>query len=173
MPSLDQVNKKQTQKPALPSDVPTLQAMVVESHLLIEKLKLQIARMKRVQFGARSEQLDGQILQLELIVEDLETSYSAVAGHAAADDESMHDATSTPIVITASVAAASNDTRVRALPDHLPRERVRYEPQAAHGASNTCGTFNPSVASSGLRTRICSRAVTGFPKRSCVSTTAR
>ena len=139
MPSLDQVNKKQTQKPALPSDVPTLQAMVVESHLLIEKLKLQIARMKRVQFGARSEQLDGQILQLELIVEDLETSYSAVAGHAAADDESMHDATSTPIVITASVAAASNDTRVRALPDHLPRERVRYEPQAAHGASNTCG----------------------------------
>jgi hypothetical protein len=139
MPSLDQVNKKQTQKPTLPSDVPTLQAMVVESHLLIEKLKLQIARMKRVRFGASSEQLDAQILQLELIVEDLETSYSAVAGHAAADEESMHDAASTLIVIATSVAAASHDSRVRALPDHLPRERVRYEPQAAHGASNTCG----------------------------------
>jgi transposase len=135
MPAIDQVNKKQP----LPSDVPTLQAMVIESHLLIEKLKLQIARMKRVQFGASSEQLDGQILQLELIVEDLEASYSAcgtVAGHAAS---------SAPIMI-----AASNDTRTRALPEHLPRERVRYEPQAAHSTTNACGCKHCGAQSGGL-----------------------
>ncbi|HPT56962.1 MAG TPA: IS66 family transposase [Casimicrobium sp.] len=139
MPSLDQVNKKQTQKPALPSDVQTLQAMVIESHLLIEKLKLQIARMKRVQFGASSEQLDGQILQLELIVEDLETSYSAAAGHAVAADNDTMATLELPAITREQDAQAAKESRARALPEHLPRERVRYEPQAAHGRANACG----------------------------------
>jgi transposase len=151
MLSLDQIDKKTTQKRALPSDIPTLhamlaqrEAMLFERDVLIEKLKLQIARMKRVRFGASSEQLDGQILQLELIVEDLETSYSAAVGHAATDDETLRDVDGTPIEIEPS-AASVNGARVantRALPEHLPRERVRYEPQGANGASassNPCG----------------------------------
>ena len=47
---------------------------VVLSRLMIEKLKLQIARMKRVRFSASSEKLDTEIVQLELIVEDLEST---------------------------------------------------------------------------------------------------
>ncbi len=40
----------------------------------IEKLKLEIARLRRMQFGRSSEKLSERIEQLELIVEDLETS---------------------------------------------------------------------------------------------------
>lgn len=133
----DQFDKKRT----LPSDIPTLQAMLVERDLLIEKLKLQIARMKRVQFGASSEQLDSQILQLELIVEDLETSYSVVAGPArAAGDEAMALADAAAIA-PEQAAVAAKQSRARAQPQHLPRERVRYEPQgmvSAMGASGSC-----------------------------------
>ena len=35
--------------------------------LLIEKLKLQIARFKRTQFGSSSERYEGQLQQLELL----------------------------------------------------------------------------------------------------------
>ncbi|MGL4232181.1 MAG: IS66 family transposase [Casimicrobium sp.] len=139
MPTPDQTENKRT----LPSDIATLramlaerEAMLIERDLLIEKLKLQIARMKRVQFGASSEQLDGQILQLELIVEDLESTYSVIASHAAAStSETIARSDGEPLVAAISTDASS---RARVLPEHLPRERVRYEP-TAHGASNTCG----------------------------------
>ena len=42
--------------------------------LLIEKLKLQIARFKRTQFSSSSERYEGQLLQLELLVKDLEAT---------------------------------------------------------------------------------------------------
>jgi transposase len=129
----DPLDKKRT----LPSDIPTLQAMLaqreamlIERDLLIEKLKLQIARMKRVQFGTSSEQLDGQILQLELIVEDLETSYSVVAGAASAvGDEVMAPLDAAATITPEQAAQAAKQSRARALPQHLPRERVCYEPQ--------------------------------------------
>ena len=128
---------------ALPDDVAALKALaaqqaseIIERDLLIEKLKLQIARMRRVQFGQSSEKLDGQILQLELIVEDLESTYREVAGHAASGTgELIANAQTLPVAGDDSTGVA----RIRSLPEHLPRERVHYEPQAAHGASSTCG----------------------------------
>jgi len=45
--------------------------------LMIEKLKLQIARFKRMQFGRRSEQHDAHVAQLELIVDELEINLAA------------------------------------------------------------------------------------------------
>jgi hypothetical protein len=50
---------------------------------LIENLKLQIAKLKRMQFGRSSEKLKAQIEQLELIVEDLEAT-QAHAGRSGA-----------------------------------------------------------------------------------------
>ena len=47
---------------------------VIEARLLIEKLKLQIARFKRIQFGRKSERHDERVAQLELIVEELEAN---------------------------------------------------------------------------------------------------
>lgn len=38
----------------------------------IEQLKLQVAKLRRVQFGRKSEKLDYQIEQLELQLEDLQ-----------------------------------------------------------------------------------------------------
>ena len=49
----------------------------------IEKLKLEIARLKRAQFGRSSEQLGERIAQLELIVEELETTQVQRAPRAA------------------------------------------------------------------------------------------
>ena len=46
---------------------------------LIEKLKLEIARLKRMQFGRGSEKSDDRIAQLELIVEILEMSQAQIA----------------------------------------------------------------------------------------------
>jgi transposase len=46
------------------------------------------------------------------------------------------------MMLDQSVAAPSIETRARTLPEHLPRERVRYEPQgvaSAMGASGSCG----------------------------------
>lgn len=118
-------------KLSLPSDVQSLHAMVLERDLLIEKLKLQIARMKRARFGASSEQLDTQIVQLELIVEDLESTLSAHATDATTQTSPSDDAA------TSKAAAATPATLAsRALPDHLPRERLMYEPKH-HGLTGS------------------------------------
>ena len=129
-------------KVTLPSDVQSLHAMVlerdamvIERDLLIEKLKLQIARMKRARFGASSEKLDTQILQLELIVEDLESTLSAHEVLPAAATAADATAQTNPCD---DVTVKSNAPERRALPEHLPRERVVYAPLGglAHAA---CG----------------------------------
>ncbi len=60
----------------LPNDVETLKRLVIEQasalyseRLLVEKLKLQIARLRRMQFGSSSERHGERIAQLELLVE--------------------------------------------------------------------------------------------------------
>src|SRR5512138_49106 len=105
----------------LPDDIDTLKRLVLEReaelatarqttlHLSawIEKLKLEIARLKRMQFGRSSERLGERIDQLELIVEDLETSQA----------QARPDS-----------APAEKRAPVRKpLPAHLPRETVRHE----------------------------------------------
>ena len=58
--------------PPLPNDVESLKQLVIEQRVLlasrdvlIEKLKIELLRLKRMQFGRSSEQLDTQIAQLE------------------------------------------------------------------------------------------------------------
>jgi transposase len=128
--------------------------MLLERDLMIEKLKLQIARMKRARFGQSSEQHDSHILQLELIVEDLEsTAGTIVSGALATNTE-----TSTEISTEASneaqaivADAKAPPPRARALPAHLPRERVRYEPiNAAAAANAACGCKHCGAAANEL-----------------------
>ena len=61
-----------------PDDVEALKALVLAQQALlseraveIEHLKLVIAKLKRLQFGRRSEKLDQEIEQLELRLEEL------------------------------------------------------------------------------------------------------
>ncbi|HET8548922.1 MAG TPA: IS66 family transposase [Bryobacteraceae bacterium] len=78
----------------------------------IERLKLLIAKLKRLQFGRSSEKLDRQIGQLELVLEDLEANRAARTIR----QESP----------AARPAPKEKPVR-RPLPAHLPRERVVHE----------------------------------------------
>ena len=131
----------------LPDDVATLRALVVDLHtrlqsrddaLLareaqlqagqqelvylrtwIEKLKVEIARLRRMQFGRSSEQLTERIEQLELIVEEFEASAAQ------------------PTAATVAPQAPANKPVRKPLPAHLPRETVIHAPDSA---CPDCGT---------------------------------
>ena len=106
--------------PDLPDDVDALRALLIESRaqtaklsatvrhheLQIEKLKLQLAKLRRMQFGRSSEKLAQQIEQLELLIEELET----------------------PVTLPARRATSTlpETPARRALPEHLPRESVMH-----------------------------------------------
>jgi len=114
----------------LPDDVATLKRLLIEHHaqsqidrLLIEKLKLQIARLRRMQFGKSSERHEERVAQLELIVEELEANLPA-------EEES---APSTPPADSGKEKPAR-----KPLPDHLPRTTQEHAP--ACGCPH-CGTL--------------------------------
>jgi transposase len=107
----------------LPDDVVTLQALLSEALASIadrdreiERLKVQIDKLKRMHFGRKSEQLDRQLDQLETQLEDLAT------GQGAAD------------VRRARARSPSSGVSVQApkeaLPAHLPREDRVLEPDS-------------------------------------------
>jgi len=84
--------------------------------LEIEKLKVQIARLRKQRFGRSSEKLDHEIEQLELIMEDLEASETPAAA--------------SPTAAPPAVETKSRTGR-RPLPEHLPRREVVHEPSCA------------------------------------------
>jgi transposase len=101
---------------SLPDDVALLKRMLVAAETEIEKLKAQLARLRRLQFGRSSEKLETTIAQLELLLEDVE-------------EERGDSEPSEPV---AAQAAIAHDKPVRRpLPDHLPREEVVHGPAAA------------------------------------------
>ena len=70
----------------LPDDIESLKRLVIEqqAQLLsreveIEKLKIELARLKRLRYGRSSEKLDERIAQLELVLEELEASEAQLA----------------------------------------------------------------------------------------------
>jgi transposase len=85
----------------------------------IEHLKLLIAKLRRIQFGRRSEKVQRQIEQLELRLEDLEARKAEPTRQA----ESQLPATA-----AANLLIAAKPAR-RPLPEHLPRETQTYEPK--------------------------------------------
>jgi transposase len=91
----------------------------------IEHLKLLIARLRRVQFGRKSEKLDREIEQLELRLDELEATQAEKVV-----------ASQTPAVPVSAVNAAAKPAR-RPLPEHLPRETRKYPPKQA--ACPDCG----------------------------------
>jgi transposase len=77
--------------PDLPNDVEALKGMILErsaklevaealvisQKLELEKLRFEIACLKRTKYGRSSEQLDRDLLQMQLSIEDLEASLAA------------------------------------------------------------------------------------------------
>lgn len=123
----------------LPNDIESLKRLVMERsaaleaaeaqllarQLEIQALKLQIARLRRMQFGRSSERLDAQLTQLEFKLEELET-------------EAAHFSPA------AAPRAANRPPAVRRpLPEHFPREQRVYQPPATCVCPQCGGTLRP------------------------------
>src|SRR5579862_4807599 len=91
----------------------------------IAKLKFQLARYRRAEFGRSSEKLGREIEQLELAIETLE------------EDQAERLAAASPSVAAVIADAVERHKPARRpLPDHLPREEIRHH---APGACPSCG----------------------------------
>ena len=118
--------------PDLPDDPDELRrfaaALAAEVHaktLLIEKLKMQLAVLRRARFGRSSEKLDREIEQLELLIGDIEESEAQRQTQA----EALSNEPPSP--------APMKKPSVRApLPDHLLLETIVHE---APCVCPTCG----------------------------------
>jgi len=116
----------------LPDDVDELKRRLIaaEAGLLAktleaEKLKIELARLRRMSFGQSSERIEREIEQLELRLEEIEAT-TAGAGMVEASEP---DPGPSP----------SNEKKPRRkLPDHLPRREERHEPATC--ACPRCGS---------------------------------
>jgi transposase len=91
------------------------QERLAERDAEIERLNLIIAKLRRMQFGQSSEQLDETIGQLELSLEELEAVRAESVALVAAETPANHE------------VPAKRPIR-KPLPDHLPRETVEHTP---------------------------------------------
>jgi len=94
----------------------------------IEKLKVQLAALRRDRFGKSSEKLAAEIGQLEMLIGDLEEdqAQAAAAADAKAKAKGQPDKPRRPALR-------------KPLPDHLPRETILHEPVFAC----CCGCTDP------------------------------
>ena len=90
------------------------------SEIAVERLKLEVARLRRKRFGASSER-SARIDQLELTLEDLEETLAETEAQATSEPEAYATSTSSP-----------RKPARRPLPEHLPRERI------VHPGPTTC-----------------------------------
>jgi transposase len=104
---------------ACQSELKVAELSVQYKALEIEKLKLQIAKLRRMQFGRSSERIARQIEQLELRLEELETGDAESVAKAEAEAD-----TAEPV---APIRERTKPKR-QPLPDHLPRQEVVHQP---------------------------------------------
>ena len=95
-------------------------AELLHRDFLIEAMRVQIDRLRRMQFGASSEKLSQETARSELALEELEAA--------------------APVVPTTSVPSlGEHPTPIRALPEHLPPEDVVAQPPSCTCACPDCG----------------------------------
>jgi transposase len=105
---------------ACQGELKAAQTAVQFKALEIEKLRFQIAKLRRMQFGRSSERITRQIEQLELQLEELETSEA-------------EDVTRAEASAPAAPAGARAKSKRKPLPDHLPRQEVLHQPAGDGG----------------------------------------
>lgn len=86
------------------------QALLISQKLELEKLRFEIACLKRMKYGRSSEQLDQQLTQIQLTLEDLESSLAQ-----------------TPEAVRPAPKEPPQKPVRRAPPEHLPREEVVHQ----------------------------------------------
>ncbi len=120
-----------TDPDALRAFAAALQSELYAKTLHVEKLKAQLATLRRARFGQSSEKLDRQIDWLEQAIGDIEEAEAA--------NEVRQEAT--PAMASRSQARVARVGNRRPLPEHLPREIV------AHAGACIC----PACGSERLR----------------------
>lgn len=102
--------------------IEALEADLGHERITVEKLKFQIANLRRAKYGQSSERIDEEIGQLELVLEDLVESRaeSAARGHVASPQGERE----------------KRQPVRKPLPGHLPRENVEH---AAPCVCPSCG----------------------------------
>ena len=108
------------------AELAAAKAGLMAKALELEKLRLQIAWLKRQQFGRSSEKIARTIEQLELKLEELEAETPALAA-----SQETSAAGDNPLVIgrrTSLAAGRKKKSPRRALPPHLPSRDVVHEP---------------------------------------------
>jgi len=103
------------EREAREGELAAAKAGLLSKTLEIEKLKLQLARLRRAQFGRSSEKIAREIEQLELMLEDLEAQAPAPAAPACDVEQS-------------SSPAERKKSGRKPLAEHLPRREVLHEP---------------------------------------------
>jgi transposase len=103
------------------TELAAAKAGLLAKALEIEKYKLQIARLKRMQFGRSSEKIARTIEQLELKLEELEAETPAASSDAPAKDEP-------PAALGQASQAERKKSERRKLPAHLPSRDVVHAP---------------------------------------------
>src|SRR5581483_921844 len=108
-------------------DAAALKALIVSQHerlsshaAEIERLRLLIARLQRLQFGRKSEKIQREIEQLELQLEDLEEG---------AAEKKQRAGSTLPAPAAAIFASVTEKPARRPLPDHLPRQTEIHQPE--------------------------------------------
>src|SRR5271167_757240 len=86
------------------------EALLISQKLELEKLRFQIAHLKRMKYGRSSEQLDGELVQMQLCIEDLEASLAAK-----------------PLEVRPAPKEPPEKSARRPLPAELPREEILHE----------------------------------------------
>jgi transposase len=119
---------------ACQSELKVAEFSVQYKALEIEKLKFQIAKLRRMQFGRSSERISRQIEQLELRLEELETGEAEDGAKAEAGEPE------------APIRHRTKPKR-EPLPDHLPRQVVAHQP--AGDSACTCPDCGKGMAKLG------------------------
>ncbi|CAB3807414.1 IS66 family transposase ISBcen14 [Paraburkholderia fynbosensis] len=105
----------------LQQTVDSQQAALASRAAEVEHLKLLIAKLRRMEFGRKSEKLGHQIAQLELRLEDLEADEGAA-----------------PVDIPKTPRTVAEQVPRKPLAEHLPREIRTHLPESA-GKCSECG----------------------------------
>jgi transposase len=104
-------------------------ALLLNARFEIEKLKVQLAALRRERYGRSSERLAAEIGQLEMLIGDLE------------EDQAEREAAAEKARRTRGKSDKPRQPAVRRpLPEHLPRETVLHEPVLAC----RCGCTDPA-----------------------------
>ena len=101
------------------AELATSEARLKIALLEIEQIKMQLAVLRRQRYGHSSEKLDGEIVQLELRLEDLEENVGEQIAASPQPREADNDQPS----------PRRKPTARKPLPPHLPREVVVHEPE--------------------------------------------